>query len=106
MLAASLSRMHAQERQTADLIAARDGWLATGTGRYEFMAGVALNLLLRSTFLWFEDGNTHPVRGFRRGTGHSRNSARTTATPLRRPLPPGLAIRVRLSEIHQRIPLT
>lgn len=55
VLAATLSRLHAQERQTADLIAARDGWLANGTGQYELMAGVALNLLLRSTFLWFDD---------------------------------------------------
>ena len=55
VLAAMLTRLHAQERQVADLIADRDGWSAFGSGRYELTAAVALNLLLRATFLWFED---------------------------------------------------
>ena len=55
VLAAMLTRLHTQERQVADLIADRDGWSAYGSGQYEVTAAVALNLLLRATFLWFED---------------------------------------------------
>lgn len=80
VLAASLARMHAHERQTADLIAARDEWTATGTGQYELMAAVALNLLLRSTFLWFEDESLSLSEAF--------DEARATAAQLLGPPTP------------------
>ncbi|MET0865460.1 MAG: helix-turn-helix domain-containing protein [Nakamurella sp.] len=73
VLAATLARLNSQERQTAELIAARAGRTAS-TPADELIASVSLHLLLRSTFLWLGDESQPLVTAF--------NQARHAASDL------------------------
>jgi len=68
VLAATLARLNSQERQTADLIAARAG-RTTSTPADELVASVSLHLLLRSTFLWLGDESQPLLTAFLQARG-------------------------------------